>query len=176
VIDQYDITGYFTKVETTEEKLYSLVKSGVREYLYSATSRLVFDLVQSLIAAKHEPEVMSQILTYVTNAMQRDSTGALNNLVDIRFSFIMDGQVIAGVGTGAFELEEELSKLPPTYLSDEGDQYVVDGNWLMIKIAETPFISALTFIAVGTAPAPEFEVNLFYQLARSVAGLWDLVQ
>ena len=64
---------------------------------------------------------MSQILTYVSNSMRRDATGALNNLVDIRFSYIMDGQVIAGVGTGALELEAELSKLPATYLSDDAE-------------------------------------------------------
>ena len=31
VIDRYDINGYFTKVELTEQKLYTLVKAGVRE-------------------------------------------------------------------------------------------------------------------------------------------------
>jgi CheY-like chemotaxis protein len=30
VIDAYDVDGYFTKMETTETKLYSLVKSGTR--------------------------------------------------------------------------------------------------------------------------------------------------
>ena len=33
VIDHYDINGYFTKAEATEDKLYSLVKTGVRQYL-----------------------------------------------------------------------------------------------------------------------------------------------
>ena len=33
VIDHYDINGYFTKAEATEDKLYSLVKSGVRQYI-----------------------------------------------------------------------------------------------------------------------------------------------
>ena len=32
VIDRYDISGYFTKVELTEDKLYSLVKAGARQY------------------------------------------------------------------------------------------------------------------------------------------------
>ena len=35
VVDKYDINGYFTKVEATEDKLYSLVKSAVRQYLSS---------------------------------------------------------------------------------------------------------------------------------------------
>ena len=36
VMDRYDINGYFTKVEATEDKLYSLVKSGVRQYLWNS--------------------------------------------------------------------------------------------------------------------------------------------
>ena len=32
VIDWYDISGYFTKVDTNEEKLYTIVKSGVRQW------------------------------------------------------------------------------------------------------------------------------------------------
>jgi CheY-like chemotaxis protein len=176
VIDQYDITGYFTKVETTEDKLYSLVKSGIREYLYSATAQLTARMIQSLIAAHGSQEYMSQILTYVSQTMSHDATGTLNNLVDVRFSYIVDGEVIGGVDSGALDLEAELSKLPATKLSEEGDKFVVDDNWLMIKIAETPFISALTFIAVGTAPSPEFEIKLYYQLARSIAGLWYMAR
>src|SRR5262249_47384069 len=38
VLDRYDINGYFTKVEATEDKLYSLVKSGVRQYLWSVAA------------------------------------------------------------------------------------------------------------------------------------------
>ena len=34
VLDRYDINGYFTKAEATEDKLYSLVKS-VRQYLWT---------------------------------------------------------------------------------------------------------------------------------------------
>ena len=33
VIDRYDINGYFSKIEATQNKLYSLVKSSVRQYL-----------------------------------------------------------------------------------------------------------------------------------------------
>ena len=33
VIDRYDITGYLSKVEATEDKLYSLVRAGIRTAL-----------------------------------------------------------------------------------------------------------------------------------------------
>jgi CheY-like chemotaxis protein len=38
VIDDYDITGYFTKVEATEDKLYTMVKSGVRQFVLTTMS------------------------------------------------------------------------------------------------------------------------------------------
>src|SRR5437870_6971123 len=38
VIDHYNISGYFTKIEATEEKLYTLVKSGARQYWFTSLS------------------------------------------------------------------------------------------------------------------------------------------
>ncbi|MEM7111385.1 MAG: hypothetical protein AAF614_03070 [Chloroflexota bacterium] len=35
VIDRYDISGYITKAEATEDKLYTIVKSGVRQHLWA---------------------------------------------------------------------------------------------------------------------------------------------
>ncbi len=172
VIDKYDITGYFTKIETTEDKLYSLVKSGIREYSYASTSQIVMQLIQALIAAEGSREQMSRVLTYVSNRLRTDAVGKRSELVDIQLSYIMDGDVIAGEQTGALELQEELSKLAPVPLGEDGDQVVLYGNRLMIKIAETPFLAALTLIAVGTALFPDFEIDLYYQLARAVAGLW----
>lgn len=35
VVDRYEINGYFTKSEATEDKLYSMITSGVRQYYWS---------------------------------------------------------------------------------------------------------------------------------------------
>src|SRR5438045_827003 len=45
VIDKYDINGYFTKVEMTEDKLYTLVKSGCSQVLYIGTSMFLSNLL-----------------------------------------------------------------------------------------------------------------------------------
>ena len=47
VIDHYDINGYFTKAEATEDKLYSLVKSGVRQYL-SFTAAMTMSMMTAV--------------------------------------------------------------------------------------------------------------------------------
>jgi CheY-like chemotaxis protein len=40
VIDRYDINGYFSKAETTEDKLYSLVKAGIRQFDFASMTVL----------------------------------------------------------------------------------------------------------------------------------------
>ena len=47
VIDHYDINGYFTKAEATEDKLYSLVKTGVRQYL-SFTAAMAMSMMTAV--------------------------------------------------------------------------------------------------------------------------------
>ena len=47
VIDHYDINGYFTKAEATEDKLYSLVKSGVRQY-FSFMAAMAMSMMTSV--------------------------------------------------------------------------------------------------------------------------------
>src|SRR5258705_7059834 len=49
VIDKYDINGYFTKVEMTEDKLYTLVKSACRQVLHASTSTILSHIVNALI-------------------------------------------------------------------------------------------------------------------------------
>jgi hypothetical protein len=43
VINRYDINGYFTKVEATEDKLYTTVKSGVSEIMFAQTAVSLLD-------------------------------------------------------------------------------------------------------------------------------------
>jgi CheY-like chemotaxis protein len=44
VIDRYDINGYFSKAETTEDKLYSLVKAGIRQFDFASMTVLEFQV------------------------------------------------------------------------------------------------------------------------------------
>ena len=55
VIDRYDINGYFTKVEATEDKLYSLVKSGIRQYYFLSSAFHLSQLLHRCIAAPADP-------------------------------------------------------------------------------------------------------------------------
>src|SRR4029077_12477468 len=50
VIDRYDINGYFSKVETTEDKLYSLVKAGIRQFDFASMAVVEFNVLGQCIA------------------------------------------------------------------------------------------------------------------------------
>src|SRR4051812_4427329 len=56
VIDRYDVNGYFTKVELTEDKLYSLLKSGVRQNEYLVTAQVLFQIM-TRAAGKSRSEI-----------------------------------------------------------------------------------------------------------------------
>ena len=62
VIDRYDINGYFTKVEATEDKLYTMVKSGVSEITFAQTAVSLLDLLSVLAAYSDSRDAMFGIL------------------------------------------------------------------------------------------------------------------
>ena len=48
VLDKYDIQGYLAKTEATADKLYTVVKAGVREAYFVGLSRVLQDMVRFL--------------------------------------------------------------------------------------------------------------------------------
>src|SRR5919202_5241412 len=58
VIDRYDINGYFTKVEATEDKLFTMVNSGVREVTFAGTAVAMLDLLTALAALSDSRDAM----------------------------------------------------------------------------------------------------------------------
>src|SRR5258707_1536964 len=69
VIDKYDINGYFTKVEMTDAKLYTLVKSACRQVLYQSTATITANGLDAFIAAPTTDD-MQQMLKYVVHGLQ----------------------------------------------------------------------------------------------------------
>src|SRR5919199_6814496 len=62
VIDRYDINGYFTKVEATEDKLYTIINSGVREVTFAGTAVAMLDLLSALAAFSDSRDAMFGVL------------------------------------------------------------------------------------------------------------------
>jgi len=164
VIDRYDINGYFTKMEATEDKLYTLVKSGVRQAYFSGLALALGFQLQRLIGESDSRDALAAAL--------QQGWGMWD--VDFKIGYGIHGRTIArGFDEAEFAaLRERLDAAPGTPLGPGGDRYVVDGNALMIKVAASPTTDEVVDIAVGHAPPPEMLIPLMHGFVRSFAALW----
>ena len=164
VIDQYDIDGYFTKAEATEDKLYMLTKSGVRQAYFTGLSLALSRVLQTLIAAGDSRDHMSEALMRSWDIWD----------VDFRIGYMVDGTVIArGMDEQGFtELRDTLAKQPGKPLNDRGDSYVIDGKQLLLRIAADDTTAEVDHVIVGYGPPPEMLIPLIHNFARSFAMLW----
>lgn len=166
VVDRYDISGYFTKHETTEDKLYSLVKSGVRHWYTLLFGAFVTQSLYALATTARSHEAIKQLLAYSLQGAQDD--GSISQAV------FLDGSSALLWGTKeaeALELKEKLDAQPGIPMG-EGDKVVVDGNHLLIKIGATPDSSETYVVSRGTAPSPNIEHQLFHQFFKTLAHVW----
>lgn len=172
VIDRYDINGYFTKAEATEDKLYSIVKSGVRQYLWARTAQFTISTFDYLLAAKGAPNQLSENMQHLvagpnaalgkTPAFQQKHPTAL---------WVGD-KWLMGSGwdkEAAKEVRDQLDQLTGTSLSPDGDKYVRDdNNHQLIKVAARPSV----YWQFKTAFTPPDDViAMFYQAARGFAAV-----
>ena len=164
VIDRYDINGYFTKMEATEDKLYTLTKSGVRQAYFTGLSLALGRVLQSLLAAADSREHIAEALARSWDVWD----------VDFQIGYALDGTVIArGMDEPAFrELRDRLAGQPSTPLGAGGDEYVIDGKQLLVRVAGDDTTSAVEHVVVGYGPPPEMLVPLIHMFARSLGMLW----
>lgn len=165
VIDRYDINGYFTKAEATEDKLYTLVKSGVRQAYFTGLSLALSNVLAGLIGASDSHDSMREALTR--------SWGMWD--VDFRIGYsIGDTTIVRGFDEDEFRaLRDELDGQAGMPIGRSGnDKVVVDGNRLLIKVAESPLTAEVYDVAIGHAPAPEALIPVMHTFVRSFAALW----
>jgi CheY-like chemotaxis protein len=166
VIDEYDINGYFTKMETTEDKLYSLVKSGIRQFLWARQSMETTHLLNTVIAGLGSRAEMTELLRAAST-----SRGQL--LVD--HCTMVNGKFLFSTQPDHSMIIDllDLNQLEGTTLHDRGDKYVVDeNNCQMIKIAASR--STAETIAYFKTPfsPPAYVIDMFYSVLKAVAFVW----
>jgi CheY-like chemotaxis protein len=168
VIDKYDINGYFTKVEMTEDKLYTLVKSACRQVLYASTTTIIANATNALIDAP-TTEAMQQIMNYFIHGLQHSVSGEKLEVADVQVSLMVDGVLVAGeMNPPAFALDA----LPGTSLGG-GDKLVTnDQHYMLFKIAASPTTSEVTFFGKVTVEIPPNIVKIQHRYIRSIASLW----
>jgi hypothetical protein len=174
VMDRYDISGYFTKAEATEDKLYSLVKSGVRHFLAAGVAGVHFEFLHQLSLAAGSRERLSQTLTRLFSSHKLDANGKPFPGLRFRRWVIADDQVIPGgeLDAEARALRDRLDRLPGTPLGNGADKLVVDGVDVLIKVAASPDTSEMSTVMSFSFPAPEIVTSTHYRFLRSFSSLW----
>lgn len=178
VLDRYDINGYFTKVEATEDKLYSLVKSGVRQYLWSGVSLGASLILHNAIAAG---DSRIGILQAVRQTFQgfHFIGGAPAESRAIQASVFLGDQIAGMQGVEAEAeraLRQRLVAMGGKQVGSEGDLYVQDGNALLIQIPVGPVPGGMALLAHTTFMPPENIVLLYHRVLRGLATLLQRAQ
>ncbi|MEM7028648.1 MAG: response regulator [Chloroflexota bacterium] len=176
VIDRYDINGYFTKTEATEDKLYSLVKSGVRQYLSTWNLHGMLTMLDAFITAGDKRQNLEETLKFLVRGLtvtNQTETDAATTYVLINGESIIDDITIDR--EEAMQLKDSLAKFPSQPLGADGDHYMMDEqNNIIINIVSKPY-QPESFLLIKGAPfaTPNSIVNLLYMPIKSLATLWS---
>jgi len=178
VIDNYNISGYFTKVEATEDKLYTLVKSGVRQY-WSSTFGLVSvlmltDAIQSYVAGEPVGKSSEDKLKMI--AQKRNSADASG-----RMAMWSENNLYLNVGYPDAEAEAtraRLSRMPSFIIGPMGEKAVIDNqsHQVLIYVPEGPNSPEATFLGDGYGSPTMAVLVMMSWNTRAFASLWQYSQ
>lgn len=168
VIDKYDINGYFTKVEATEDKLYSLVKSSIRQYLAYGMALSTVELSSNLVEAAGSRRKLLYTLSPIG--------GLSPEQAETPRWLIVDDQVLF-----ADEIDDELGlrilvrlrACEGTPINPEGDRYVMDSQgYRLIEVMGAKTQAHVSFLFKSRFTPPDLIVSLMHGFAKQLAILW----
>ena len=169
VIDKYDINGYFSKVEMTQDKLYSVVKSSVRQYLAYGMAQATIELSNRLVAAMGSRRKILYAVHPVAgmNDEQADTPRWLIIDDHVLFSDEVDS-------SRAADLLAQLRARPGVPLSPYGDNYIKDdeGNQL-IRVAGTRSKAETSFLFKSRFAPPDSIINMMHSFSTALSIAWQ---
>jgi CheY-like chemotaxis protein len=165
VIDRYDINGYFTKAEATEDKLYTLVKSGARQYL-SYTAATVSQIIISRMTMAAGSRDSLRNFMRMAPMLQRDG----------HFVFV-DGEAIGGSldEAEASALFNRLDQQAGQSLGAGDDKFVADDEQnMLIKIAGDNNKAEIAHVIAGDWKymPPDTVKTFLHGVLSTGAALW----
>lgn len=172
VVDRYEINGYFSKAEATQDKLYSMIKSGVRQYYWSVLTKGILYTVRNVVSANGSRAAIAAVLQNLLDVAFHERSGeAVATYRNVNFSYIFDGQVVASSGwppAEALAARDRLDQLPGTKIEDPAGKYVIDdNNQLLVKVdPDTVIVATLNF------RVPEFIPAVLAEALASHASVW----
>lgn len=175
IFDQYEISGFYTTADITEDRLYSMVRTGVRHFRSMALSRTLLGLLDALAAAKSQ-ENMAKVLNNVIVDLGTDATGNTHDFADTRIGFLFNGQVVARhpllMAAEAEARCSELRQMPGMALNSVGDKYILDDDYVIIHIKADNEHAEFDYLCPATGDLPDTFARDFHKFARAAAALW----
>lgn len=168
VIDKYDINGYFNKTEATQDKLYSLVKSGVRQYLSFGMAQSTVDLLSRLVAAEKSRVKILQAV---------ESVGGVSGSLSAtpRWLFI-NGEPLFADEIDAEQGRKELAALNAQEgvpLNPFGDRYVCLSKELhLIQVHAKPNQPRTDFVFKSRFAPTGMIIQLLHSFVAALAVAW----
>jgi CheY-like chemotaxis protein len=166
VVDNYDISGYYTKVEMTEQKLYTLVKSGVRQWFTLWYARMTAESTNYEIQHATTREHFLEALDGMGEGFDDFGGTQVSGLVldGKMFTYQKPDQVRA--------LYAELIQLPPVKTWPGGHQLILDGKRVLVKIEPTDETIDYYYVSDGQMPLPEALHDMTFQNGLALAMLY----
>jgi hypothetical protein len=177
VLDRYDIQGYQAKSEATADKLYTVVKAGIRESYFSGLSHALQNIVHFLAPAARSRQQLTEALHGWERLARQSLAGGKAQSISAPLCYLIADQLVAGLeewaeADVALARRAELAALPAVTLNDDGDRYTIEGRDLLVQIAPTATNEALHYMLRGTVPPPDWEVFLYHRYLRTFSALW----
>lgn len=168
VIDRYDINGYFTKVEATEDKLYSLIKSSIRQYLSYGMALSTIELSNNLIEAAGSRRKLLYTLSPIGGLSPEQAETPRWLIVDGQVLFADEIDAVRGL-----QLLDRMKKLEGIPLTPSGDRYVLDDQgYRLIEVAGSHTQAETAFLFKSRFTPPDLIVNLMHGFVKQLAVIW----
>jgi hypothetical protein len=168
VIDKYDINGYFTKVEATEDKLYSLVKSSIRQYLSYGMALSTVELSNSMVEAAGSRRKLLYSLSPIGGLSPEQAETPRWLIIDGQVLF--DDEIDADRGLQLLERLRETEGMP---LNPAGDRYILDNQgYRLIEVVGSPTQAQVSFLFKSRFTPPDLIINLIHGFVKHLAVTW----
>jgi hypothetical protein len=173
VIDRYDVNGYFSKVETTEDKLYSLVKAGVRQFDFARLALGAMQVMTMATAAADSVESVQRVLRGFLAQATLDAQGRPAHEHHVRLVIFDEDRLFAGAGCTAEEARAAVERLQRSGLRPlgGGGLVAIDGHDILVKLPATDINAETYHLSNYVATPPPAEALLILAFTQSVATL-----
>jgi CheY-like chemotaxis protein len=175
VVDDYDINGYFTKTEMDEDKLYSIVKSGIRQAETVSAAVGVLTAASAIVENAQSREAISGVMNQIVASIGAGGGSDGQEMAKVDVVTLVDGGEKLMGNISAEEAEarwQKIVQMPHHPLNDQGDWYVVDGKTLAIYLAPSDSIAEARSIFDGQMEPTPFLIATMHPYGRMIAAEW----